>query len=92
MQIIGCDNILPPDQELDYLLSPVTVVLGLNKWHDEDLQHYEDFFILHDSNESEQGFKNTIKNKTCFKSSEGSYIDLILTSRPNLYQHTEVFE
>ena len=65
-QIIGCDNILPPDQELDYLLSSVTVVLGLNKWHYEDLQHYEDFFILHDFNESEQGFWKYDKEQDMF--------------------------
>ena len=41
---------------------------------------------------SQQGFKNIIKNKTCFKSLEGSCIDLILTSRPNLHQDTLVFE
>ena len=93
-QIIGCDNIVPPDQELDYLLSSITVVLDLNKRHYEDLQHYEDFIILHDFNESEhnrkmqsflnqRGFKNTIKNKACFKSLDESYIDVILTSRPN---------
>ena len=79
---------MPPDQELDYLLSSVTVVLDLNK------RHYEDFIILHDFNESEhnrkmqsflnqQGFKNTIKNKACFKSLDESYIDVIFTSRPN---------
>ena len=87
-QIIGRDNIVPPDQELDYLLSSITVVLDLNK------RHYEDFIILHDFNESEhnrkmqsflnqQGFKNTIKNKACFKSLDESYIDVIFTSRPN---------
>ena len=41
---------------------------------------------------SHQDCKNIIKNKTCFKSLEGSSVDLILTSRPNLYQHTQVFE
>ena len=41
---------------------------------------------------SKQGCKNIIKNKTCFKSIEGSCIDLILTSRPNLHQHAQVFE
>ena len=41
---------------------------------------------------SQQSFKNIIKNKTCFKSMEGSYIDLILANRPNFYQHTQVFE
>ena len=33
-----------------------------------------------------------MKNKTCFKSKEGSCIDLVLTSSPNLHQHTQVFE
>ena len=62
---------------------------------DHYLQHCEYFIILGDSNESEhnpkmqsplrqKSCKNTIKNKnkTCFKSMEGSCIDLILTSRP----------
>ena len=33
-------------------------------------------------------FKNLIKNKTCFKSSQGSSIDLILTNQPNLFKNT----
>ena len=70
---------------------------------DHYLQHYEDFIILGDFNESEhspkmqsflnlQGCKNIIKNKTCFKSLEGSCIDLTLINKPNLHLHTQVFE
>ena len=36
--------------------------------------------------------KNIIKNKTCYKSLEGSCIDLIITSRPSLQQFSQVFE
>ena len=36
--------------------------------------------------------KNIIKNKTCYKSLEGSCIDLIITSRPSLHQFSQVFE
>ena len=69
-----------PDLNLDYFLSSITG--GLEYY----LQHYKDFFVLGDFNEgehnrklqsflSQQGCKNIIKNKTCFKSSEGSCID-----------------
>ena len=36
--------------------------------------------------------KNIIKSKTCYKSQEGSCIDLISTSRHNLHQFSHVFE
>ena len=41
---------------------------------------------------NQPGCKNIINNKTCFKSMEGSCIDLILTSWPNLHQYTQVIE
>ena len=41
---------------------------------------------------SSQGCKNILKNKTCFKSLEGSCNDFILTSMLNLHQQTQVFE
>ena len=83
----------PLDQNLDYFLSSITAAL------DHYLQYFEDFSILADFIErehnpkmqsflSQQGCKNIIKNKTCFKSMEGSSIDVILSSRPNLHQHT----
>ena len=36
--------------------------------------------------------KNIIKSKTCYKSQEGSCIDLIITSRHSLHQYSHVFE
>ena len=36
--------------------------------------------------------KNIIKSKTCYKSQEGSCIDLIITSRHSLHQFSHVFE
>ena len=87
----------PPNQNLVYFLSVITSLL------DHYLKHYEDFVILGDFNETEdgnnmksfldeQGCENIVKAKTCFKSTEGSCIDLIVTSRPNMHQLTQVFE
>ena len=70
---------------------------------DHSLQHYEDIIILGDFNENEhnpkmqyflnqQGCRNIMKNKTCFKSLEGLYTCLTLSIMPNLHQHTQVFE
>ena len=36
--------------------------------------------------------KNIIKSKTCYKSQEGSCIDLIITNRYSLHQFSHVFE
>ena len=36
--------------------------------------------------------KNIIKSKTCYMSQEGSWIDLIITSRHSLHQFSHVFE
>ena len=36
--------------------------------------------------------KNIIKSKTCYKSQEGSCIDLIITSRHSLHQFSHAFE
>ena len=87
----------PPDLNLDCFLSSVT---GLLDYYSKT---YEDFIVLGDFNEQEQSPKiasflnehcciNIVKKKTCFKSVEGSCIDLILTSRPKLHQLTEVYE
>ena len=87
----------PPDQKIAYFLSSITDLL------DHYLKTYRDFIVIGDFNESEtnpaldsfldeQKCKNVIKNKTCFKTLKGSYIDLILTSRPSLHQFTNVFE
>ena len=87
----------PPDQNLDYFLSSITSLL------DHYLTIYEDFVIMGDFNVNESNpvmetflnqhnYKNIIKNKTCYKSLEGSCIDLIITSRPSLHQFSQVFE
>ena len=87
----------PPSQNLVYFLSSITHLL------DHYLKYYEDYVILGDFNVPEDDSKmkcflnhqlcnNIIKEKTCFKSMKGSCIDLILTSRPNMHQLTQVFE
>ena len=87
----------PPDQNLDYFLSSITSLL------DHYLTIYKDFVIMGDFNVNESNpvmetflnqhnCKNINKNKTCYKSLEGSCIDLIITSRPSLHQFSQVFE
>jgi len=87
----------PPSQNLVYFLSSITHLL------DHYLKYYEDYVILGDFNVPEDDSKmkcflnhqlcnNIIKEKTCFKSMKGSCIDLIITSRPNMHQLTQVFE
>ena len=87
----------PPDQNLDYFLSSITSLL------DHYLTIYEDFVIMGDFNVNESNpvmetflnqhnCKNIIKNKTCYKSLEGSCIDLIITSRPSLHRFSQFFE
>ena len=36
--------------------------------------------------------ENIIKSKTCYKSCEASWMDLIITSRPSLTQFSQVFK
>ena len=40
---------------------------------------------------SQQGCKNVLKKKTCFKSMQASCIDLTLTRKSLLEWHTQVF-
>ena len=87
----------PPDRKLEYFLSSITGLL------DHYLKSYEDFVIMGDFNANESNpamktflnqhkGKNTIKSKTCYKSQEGSCIDLIITSRHSLHKHSHAFE
>ena len=65
-------------------------------------QHYENICIIGDFNATsenadmsfldEQCLANLIKNPTCFKSTVGSTIDLILTTNRHLFQKTHSFE
>ena len=87
----------PPDQNVDYFLSSITGLL------DHYLTSYEDFVIMGDFNANESNpametflnqhkCKNIIKSKTCYKSQEGSCIDLIITSRHSLHQFSHVLK
>lgn len=40
----------------------------------------------------DNGFANLIKSNTCFKSTPGSYTDLILTNKPKNFQNTKIME
>ena len=58
---------------------------------DHYLKVYEGFIILGHINEQD-GCKNRVKSKTCFKSAERSSIDKILRSTPSLHQFTNLLE
>ena len=78
-------------------MSSITGLLG------HYLKSYEDFVIMGDFNANQSNpamktflnqhkGKNIIKSKTCYKSQEGSCIDLIITSRHSLHQLSHAFE
>lgn len=75
---------------------------SLTDFLDHYFKYYIDFIMLDDFNEKENNLKitsfleqnlnNIIENKNCYKSMEGSCIDLMLKSRPGLHKFTQVFE
>ena len=67
------------------------------------LKKYDNYLIIGDMNleDSNVNLKNLlndynlvnlIRNKTCFKSTKGSCIDLILTNKKTCFQHSDSFE
>ena len=87
----------PPKQKIDYFLD------SLSEGLDFYSKNYENICIIGDfkatpSNPSliqffeNQNLKNLVKNPTCFKSLQGSTIDLILTNNIYLFQKTQSFE
>ena len=87
----------PPKQKIDYFLD------SLSEGLDFYSKNYENICIIGDFNATpsnphllkffeDQNLKNLIKNPTCFKSLQGSTIDLILTNNIYLFQKTQSFE
>ena len=85
------------DRKLEYFLLSITDLLN------HHYRTYEALIVRDDFNESEtiramdsfldnQKCKIIMKNNIYFKSVKGSCSDLILTSRPNLHQFTNVFK
>ena len=86
----------PPKRNIIYFLNSLSE--GLDCYS----KHYENICILGDFNATpsnlsltvfleNQNIKSMIKNPTCFKSSIGSSIDLILTNNSYLYQKSQSF-
>ena len=87
----------PPKQNINYLLKI------LSEGFDFYSKHYENICILGDFNAApsnphltlfleNQNLKSMIKNPTCFKSSNGSAVNLILTNNSYLYAKNQSFE
>ena len=87
----------PPKQNVNYFLN------SLSEGLDFYSKHYENICILGDFNATpsnphltpfleNRNLKSMIKNLTCFKSSNGSAVDLILINNSYLYQKIQSFE
>ena len=87
----------PGKQNINYFLN------SLSEGLDFYSKYYENICILGDFNATpsnphltllleNQNLKSMIKNTTCFKSLNGSAIDLILTNYNYLYQKSKFFE
>ena len=87
----------PPKQNLNFFLDRLSE--GLDFYS----KNYENICIIGDFNATpsnpnliqffeNQNLKNLVKNPTCFKSFQGSTIDLILTNNIYLFQKTQSFE
>ena len=83
---------LPPDQNLDYFLSPITALLNYHLKSDEDFVITDAILMQMENFLNQHKCKNIINSKTCYKSQEGSCIDLIIASTQSLQQFPHVFE
>ena len=86
----------PPQQDLKYFVEQISHIL-------DQYQCYENVVVIGDVNEEPNEKKlspliedynlyNLIKNPTCFKSSKGRCIDLVLTNRKHSFMHSKSFE
>eukprot|EP00794_Sanderia_malayensis_P000652 gene652-1320_t len=87
----------PPNQDLKYFLEHLSEILDRYK------KNYENVVVLGDFNaefgdknmsplSEDHNLHNLIKSATCFKSSKGRCIDLILTNRKHSFMHSKSFE
>ena len=86
----------PPQQDLKYFVEQLSYIL-------DQYQCYENVVVIGDFNAEPNEKKlspliedynlyNLIKNPTCFKSSKGRCIDLVLTNRKHSFMHSKPFE
>ena len=80
-----------------YFITELTKVLDKCRSNFENIVVLGDFNIEPTNQEmttfmSDNDFINIIKSNTCFKTSTGTCIDLILTNKPKSFQNTGVIE
>ena len=87
----------PPSQNVKYFLDNISTVIDFYSTTYENIIVIGDFNITPDSPEisalmSDYGLYNLINTPTCFKSSDGRCIDLILTNKKHSFQKSQSFE
>ena len=79
-----------------YFITELTKVLDKCRSNFENIA-LRDFIMESTNNEmtsfmSDNDFINIIKSNSCFKTSTGTYIDLVLKNKPKSFQNTGVIE
>ena len=87
----------PPNQNINFFLDKLSEALDIYSKHYENICNFGDFNATPENNPminfmSNQCLSNLIKGPTCFKSVNGSTIDLFLTTNKYLFQKTNSFE
>ena len=87
----------PPNQNINFFLDKLSEALDIYSKHYENICIFGDFNATPENNDminfmSNQCLSNLIKGPTCFKSANGSMIDLFLTTNKYLFQKTNSFE
>ena len=87
----------PPNQNINFFLDRLLEALDIYSKHYENICIFGDFNATLENNDminfmSNQCLSNLIKSPTCFKSANGSTIDLFLTTNKYLFQKTNLFE
>ena len=87
----------PQNQNINFFLEKLSEALDIYSKHYENICIFGDFNATPENNHminfmSNQCLSNLIKGPTCFKSANGSTIDLFLTINKYLFQKTNSFE
>ena len=87
----------PPNQNINFFLDKLSEALDIYSKHYENIYIFGDFNAIPENNDmlnfmSNQCLSNLVKGPTCFKSANGSMIDLFLTTNKYLFQKTNSFE
>ena len=87
----------PPNQYINFFLDKLSEALDIYSKHYENICIFGDFNATPENNDminfmNNQCLSNLIKGSTCFKSANGSTINLFLTTNKYLFQKSNSFE